>query len=263
MSLYVWLLVALGIFGCANALPVETEVNEVVKAVLQYKLMKEQIPNSVYDQIREIHANRQISLVVPKEAIQRRFKLNAIDPNAVLDELLREVNADVKASGLDPYVLADISIFGLTVSLTVGGFDTLHRVGDAVMTVFDEYNVKFDATVQVYSLTGDFAFSFTFLGLTYNAGADAMVDTVDADSEFTVSVNPANNATYIHDEYLDSSNIGRITVEVYGLGPLDPFANIIADMFLNIFKGFIPIFFDGIFLDIVNQVLNDLYPPWQ
>ncbi|GAB6031149.1 hypothetical protein CHUAL_007952 [Chamberlinius hualienensis] len=234
-------------------------VREIMK---QHK--ENQIPSALLEEILRNNVPAKINVIKPTTDVEKIVidGVKSVDPNAVTDLVLETVDKSIEESGVDPYTVTDFHFLIFTIQLTIGHFGNLKRSGEAKVIVHDPYNYEFLSPVQVTGLQGNFSFSFRFLGIHYDAGVDIKVSTADADVDFSVSVNPKTQQTYIHVTSLRAVDIGLMTFDIHGLGPFNDWANLIANVFLNLFKSIIPLFFNGIFRSIINQILYSLYPPW-
>jgi len=184
--------------------------------------------------------------------------LKSFDANIFIDNVLQLANDMILAKHLDPYEIAESEFLGVHYDAWIGGYSSMVRIGDASVIHADN---TLDITVQVQmtNLAGNFSFWFDILGVTISGGATATIENVDVKLALRFIKDPVSGVITPFVDDFQITDIGFIDISVFGLGPFDYLADLIAEFFVNLVKELIPLLLNDIVQNIIQEVLDNIF----
>jgi len=186
-----------------------------------------------------------------------------------IDGILVFVQELIRTQGLDPADLPEEevsfsdSVLGITFHGSAkvyngrfSGLSTIHRSGNTDF-ILDETTLVLTANLGVNGMDAHYDAKAEFMGVSVHASANAHVDslTVYLDTQMTL----APGATLQIAEF-QVTNIGHISIDVNGLGPLDWILELLVNSIGNSIRGWLADLISGPLKDILQGVLDQYVP---
>jgi len=217
-----------------------------------------------------------VKLVDQKEQRLEAFKVKLADlkepkgwTDEYIDNILAIAQEIIRSEGLDPAPLPEEevsfsdTILGITFHGSAkvyngqfSGLSTIHRTGNTDFTL-DDTTLVLIANLGVSGMSAHYDARAEFQGISVHASATAKIDSLDVylDTEMTLA---PGESLQIAD--FKVTNIGHISVDVNGLGPLDWILELLVNSIGNSIRGWLADIISGPLKDILQGLLNDYVP---
>merc|ERR1719219_2692742 len=193
------------------------------------------------------------------------IKVNVKDEwsDAYIDEIMANLQQVILANNLDPLDLPgdgfDIGIAsGSVYNGRLMGLSTIHRSGPTSFDLVDSTKAKLTGHISVDNLRAHYDAKASITFVTVHAKADAKIDTVKVYLDAEMGLTPGSTLQLVD---FRVEEIGHISIDVSGLGPIDFILEGLVDLIGNLIRGFIGDWISGPLKDLIQGILDDMVPP--
>jgi len=186
-----------------------------------------------------------------------------------IDMILEALHQVIQDQGLDPVDLPteEVSFSETILGITwhgsakvyngkFRGLSTIHRAGNTDFTM-DGITLKLLATLALNDASAGYDAKAEFMGISVGAGADVDISSVEVYLEAEMPLVAGAHLTLTQ---FQITNIGHISVDVHGLGPLDWILDILVEAIGNSIKGWLADIIEGPIRDLIQGLLDDYVP---